>query len=299
MSKKLLMLLTAMGTLTVTLIASPIVKNVTAQLDPSISFNLNGEKVMADSNALMYNDTLYLPVRALGTELGADIAYKDKVVYISIEDEKMAQLTEAQKTEMDTKSVEVPAEEVATIESATLKDISTDSKQLTILPAGAQDVPTNMIILNLDETTVITVDGKAATLADLSLGMELTVTHSLMMTRSLPPQTAAFTIEAKTTASEALPEFMILEDVQIVEITETPFGNQVLVGKNQNPESPEFQTILNVSEETSIHHEKNKMLYTVKDLEKGMKITVKHAPVMALSFPGQTAAYEIVILTQQ
>ncbi|MEG2546610.1 MAG: hypothetical protein RSA51_08630, partial [Niameybacter sp.] len=112
-------------------------------------------------------------------------------------------------------------------------------------------------------------------------------------------QTAAFTIEAKTTASEALPEFMILEDVQIVEITETPFGHQVLVGKNQNPESPEFQTILNVSEETSIHHEKNKMLYTVKDLEKGMKITVKHAPVMALSFPGQTAAYEIVILTQQ
>ena len=53
MSKKLLVMLTAMGTLSVTLIAAPIVKNVTAKIDPAISFELHGEKVMGDSEALI------------------------------------------------------------------------------------------------------------------------------------------------------------------------------------------------------------------------------------------------------
>ncbi|WP_053985380.1 stalk domain-containing protein [Niameybacter massiliensis] len=298
MSKKLLMLLTAMGTLSVTLIAAPIVKDVTAKLDPTITFNLNGEQVMKDSNALMYNDTLYLPVRAIGTELGAEINYKDKVVYIDTEETTMNE-ARTKGSESVEATETTPALEAVRIESATLKDIDADGTQLTILPAGKEDIAANMIILNLSEETTITVDGKEATLADLSLGMELSVSHSQMMTRSLPPQTPAFTVEAKTTTEgETLPESITLEDVQVVEVNKTNFGYQVTVGKNENPENPENQTILNVNDDTLIHHEKNKMIYKAEDLEKGMKVTVKHSPIMTLSLPGQTTAFEITILAQ-
>lgn len=304
MSKKLLMMLTAMGTLSVTLIAAPIVKDVTAKLDPSITFNLNGEKTMEDSQALMYNDTLYLPVRALGNELGAEIQYKDKVVYINTEDKATTDV--AAPNEMTAKAIEeaattTPASEVVTIESATIKDINKDSSQVTILPAGKEDDFASTIILNVNEDTVLTVDGKEATLADLSLGMEVSVTHSTVMTRSLPPQTTAFSICGKTTSTtpEALPEYMVLEDIQVVEVNKTKFGYQVVVGKNDSPEEITSQTILNVTDETFIHHEKNKMLYTVEDLEKGMKVSVKHSPIMTLSLPGQTAAFEITILAEQ
>ena len=291
MSKKLLMMLTAMGTLSVTLIAAPIVKDVAAKLDPSITFNVNGETTMKDSQALMYNDTLYLPVRALGNEFGAQIEYKDKVVYITTEDANTTEATE----------ITAPAKEAITIESATIKDINKEGTQVTILPAGKEDDFSNTIILNINKDTVFTVDGKPATLADLSLGMEVSVTHSAVMTRSLPPQTAAFSICGKTTSAtpEQLPEYILLEDVQVVEVNKTNFGYQVLVGKNQSPEDPAFQTILNVNEDTFIHHEKNKMRLTAEDLKKGMQLSVKHSPIMTLSFPGQTTAFEITILAEQ
>lgn len=304
MSKKLLMMLTAMGTLSVTLIAAPIVKDVTAKLDPTITFNVNGETTMKDSQALMYKDTLYLPVRALGNELGAEINYKDKVVYINTEDQVAtgaASTKEITKETTEATEITTPAKEVVTIESATIKNINKEGTQVTILPAGKEDDFANTIILNVNEDTTLTVDGKPATLADLSLGMEVSVTHSTAMTRSLPPQTAAFSIAGKTTATtpEKLPEYMVLEDVQVVEVNETKWGYQVVVGKNDSPNEITSQTILNVNDDTSIHHEKNKMLYTVKDLEKGMKVSVKHSPVMTMSLPGQTTAFEITILAQQ
>lgn len=295
MSKKLLMMLTAMGTLSVTLIAAPIVKDVTAKLDPTITFNVNGETTMKDSQALMYNDTLYLPVRALGNELGAQINYKDKVVYINTEDQVATAAATTKEIAKET------TQEAVTIESATIKNINKEGTQVTILPAGKEDDFSNTIILNVNEDITLTVDGKPATLADLSLGMEVSVTHSTVMTRSLPPQTAAFSIAGKTTSTtpEKLPEYMVLENVQVVDVNETKWGYQVVVGKNDSPNEITSQTILNVNDDTSIHHEKNKMLYTVKDLEKGMKVSVKHSPIMTMSLPGQTTAFEITILAQQ
>ncbi len=41
------------------------------------------KKLWAIPEALMYNDTLYVPVRAIGETLDADITYKNKVVSIT------------------------------------------------------------------------------------------------------------------------------------------------------------------------------------------------------------------------
>ncbi|MBU3812140.1 MAG: hypothetical protein H9893_10855 [Candidatus Niameybacter stercoravium] len=294
MSKKLLVMLTAMGTLSVTLVAAPIVKNVTAKIDPAISFELNGEKVMSNSEALMYNNTLYVPVRELGETLDAEITYKDKVVSITTEETTPLNTRETQEPATEI----VPALEAVTIDEATIMNVDVEGKQVSVLPAGKEDVYTNYIILNISEDTALTQDGTALTLNDLVKGMKVSVTHSSVSTRSLPPQTAAFTLNVLTEAEVKPLENVTLEDVQVVEVNETKFGYSVLVGRNENPEDIMNQTILHINEETVIKHEKNKAIYKASDLEKGMKLKVVHSPIMTLSIPGQTTAIEITILAQ-
>ncbi len=128
--------------------------------------------------------------------------------------------------------------------------------------------------------------------------MKVSVTHSSVSTRSLPPQTAAFTLNVLAEAEVKPLENVTLEDVQVVEVNETKFGYSVLVGKNESPEDIMNQTILHINEETVIKHEKNKAIYKASDLEKGMKLKVVHSPIMTLSLPGQTTAIEITILAQ-
>ena len=148
MSKKLLVMLTAMGTLSVTLIAAPIVKNVTAKIDPAISFELNGEKVMGDSEALMYNDTLYVPVRAIGETLDADITYKNKVVSITTGETDL-QTASSNTKESQVSTTEITPElEAVTIDEATIMSVDVESKQVGVLPAGKEDVFTNYIIVS-------------------------------------------------------------------------------------------------------------------------------------------------------
>ena len=291
MSKKLLVMLTAMGTLSVTLVAAPIVKNVTAKIDPSISFNLNGESVLKDSEALMYNDTLYLPVRALGDTLDASIDYKDKVVYITTEKATSGNSKATKASETNT------IQDAVTIAEAKIKEIDLEGKQVTILPAGLEDVYTNYIILNIDDTSVLTNADAPIALKDLSEGITVSVTHSAAMTRSLPPQTAAYSINVLATEAPVL-ENVTLEDVQIAEVKKTDSGYCVVVGKNASPEDMNSQTIILVNEDTVIRHEKNKRIYTPEDLEKGMKVKVVHSPIMTLSLPGQTLGFEIVILAE-
>lgn len=296
MSKKLLVMLTAMGTLSVTLVAAPIVKNVTAKIDPAISFNLNGEKVMKDSEALMYNDTLYLPVRALGDTLDAGIEYKDKVVYITTEETNEVATA-------NTKEVSAPVEDATpaleTIAEAKIIEVDVTGNQVTLLPAGLEDIYTNYIILNISEESVLKQDNTVITLEDLEEGMRISATHSPLSTRSMPPQTAAFTLTVFTEAKPVAPlANETLEDIQVVEVTETKDGYQVLVGPNASPEDLMQQTILLVSKETVIKHEKDKSIYTAADLKKGMKITAVHKPIMTMSIPGQTPTVEITILAE-
>ncbi|MGL4800485.1 MAG: stalk domain-containing protein [Cellulosilyticaceae bacterium] len=91
--------------------------------------------------------------------------------------------------------VEVPAlPESITIESAVIKAINADSKQVTLLPAGKEDVYTNYVILNVDtDKTFIhhEINKRAYRFEDLTVGTKVRVEHSPIMTMSLPPQTPA------------------------------------------------------------------------------------------------------------
>ena len=288
MSKKLLVMLTAMGTLSVTLVAAPIIQNVTAKIDPAISFELNGEKVMKDSKALMYNDTLYVPVRALGETLDADISYANKVVSIQTDQEEQ--------TSANTKNSQPISVEVTNVElnEAVILNVDTETNQVEVLPAGQEDLPANYISLRVTENTTITKDDATITLDQLQPGMTISARHGEASTRSLPPTAEAFTLRVLKEA--ATPENVTLKNVEILEVNETEAGYSLLIAQENGTETQ--QIILHISEDTSIKHEKDKRIYKASDLTKGMKLNVVHGPAMTLSLPGQATAIEIVILAQ-
>ena len=295
MSKKLLVMLTAMGTLSVTLVAAPIIQNVTAKIDPAISFELNGEKVMKDSKALMYNDTLYVPVRALGETLDADISYANKVVSIQTDQEEQ---TSANTKNSQPISTEVSNVEVTNVElnEAVILNVDTETNQVEVLPAGQEDLPANYISLRVTENTTITKDDATITLDQLQPGMTISARHGEASTRSLPPTAEAFTLRVLKDAEVATPENVTLKNVEILEVNETEAGYSLLIAQENGTETQ--QIILHISEDTSIKHEKDKRIYKASDLTKGMKLNVVHGPAMTLSLPGQATAIEIVILAQ-
>lgn len=264
--------LTAVGvlsTMSLTAIATPIIQEVSANLRKDITFTLNGEKVLEGASTLQYNDTTYIPARVLIEELGFKVDYKDGNIAIT------------QATNTATRNVEgieqLPELEGVPISQATIKSINKTDKQVLIVTADEREIMLNTGELDLTE---------------LAVDMTVRVIHSPAMTRSLPPQTAAFEI---TPVQEVKPlENVTLENVVIAEISED--GKTITVGQSENPEDPNNQTILHLSEETVIKHHMNKMLYKAEALEKGQKLTVVHSPIMTLSLPGQTTAIEIILM---
>ncbi|MEG1830177.1 MAG: hypothetical protein RR309_12345, partial [Cellulosilyticaceae bacterium] len=80
--------LTAIGvlsTMSLTAIAAPILQEVSATLRKDITFTLNGEKTLEGTNVIMYENSAYLPLRALGDELGMKIDYVDGEIKITNE----------------------------------------------------------------------------------------------------------------------------------------------------------------------------------------------------------------------
>ncbi|MGL4345796.1 MAG: stalk domain-containing protein [Cellulosilyticaceae bacterium] len=302
---RVLMAVGAVGAMSITAIAAPILKEVNATLKSDMKYVINGEAALAGTDALVYDNTTYLPVRKIAEALDAKVEYKDGIIAITTGTGANTRTVEVPVTEVTEENNKMEAVEAVTIESATIKSIDLESKQVTILPDGQKDEATSYIVLNMGEDTSIThfKARRLFALEDLKEGMKVSVTHSPMMTRSMPPQTPAFNVtildELSTftdaPAEEVAPlENVVLKDVVIAEISED--GKTITVGKTIDPQDLANQTILHITEDTVIKHHKNKKAYTAADLEKGQKLEVTHSPIMALSFPGQTTAFEIVIM---
>lgn len=260
-----------LSTMSLTAIAAPILQEVSATLRKDITFTINGEKTLDGASTLVYNDTTYIPVRALVEELGLQVNYENGNIAISAPSEQSSRNTS---TDVIDATELTPALESVFIPEATITAISEDGEQVTIQTADDMT-----IILNVGTLDI----------SNLEVDMKVSVTHSPAMTRSLPPQTAAFEINELT---ETVLEEVELKDVEIVEIN----GNSLTVGNIEDPSNPYAQTIIHLKDETPIVHEKNKRLYTQEDLEVGQKLTVIHEPIMTLSLPGQTTAIKIILV---
>lgn len=166
-----------------------------------------------------------------------------------------------------------------------------DLKENTI---SVEDDTLGEVIVHISEDTVITNAGKPAEKEDIKPDSLIHILYSPVMTMSLPPQTTAVKIEVNPNAPvevEGDTEGENAEQSAAFEgtIKEVMSKDEILVEING------VDTVLILSDETNIHHERNKMKYTAEDLEAGMKISGQHSTLVAESMPPQIAVFEIVI----
>ncbi|MGM9551017.1 MAG: hypothetical protein ACI3XA_02060 [Clostridia bacterium] len=122
------------------------------------------------------------------------------------------------------------------------------------------------------------------TAEDITVGSLVKVYYSEAMTRSLPPQTYAKEVvflnsEANVEEKEALQAFTVTEK-----------GENYILAKNETMGEVMFR----VNEETFFHHEKNRRLYTIEDVEIGTTLKIDFSQVMTASIPPQVTAYEVI-----
>lgn len=169
------------GVLGASVIATPVLEKVSAYYNKNIAYTLNGEPVLDGKGGLVYNDSVYVPIRAVSEALGVHVNYEDGVVM----------LDNVYATDVDPETI-LPLENVF-IESVDIVEIDQQNKKLTVVPTGQEAVLENFIILNVSDQTVITHE-KVRPIYDFSVlkeGMKVKVEHSPIMTMSLPGQTAA------------------------------------------------------------------------------------------------------------
>ncbi|MDO4563727.1 MAG: stalk domain-containing protein [Clostridia bacterium] len=149
------------------------------------------------------------------------------------------------------------------------------------------DTEIGEVVLHVWEETQIVRDNLPAALGDIKEGDVINVLYSPAMTMSLPPQTTALIIELEPSASDDGVELQTVELTGTIESADE--DDSVLL----NSDGTTYRLI--ISDETNIHHAKNKMRYTAADLEEGMTVSAIVSSAMTRSIPAQCAAYEIVI----
>lgn len=216
--------------------------------------------VSLGSAPILVNDsTTYVPVSFLSEILGAEY---------TVEGDKL---------------------DVIQMSPVTVKTV--DLKENTI---SVEDDTLGEVIVRISEDTVITNAGKPAEKEDIKADSLIHILYSPVMTMSLPPQTTAVKIEVNPNAPVEVEGDTEGENVQQSvafegTIKEVMSEDEILVEINGE------DTVLILSDETNIHHERNKMKYTAGDLEAGMNISGQHSMAMTRSLPPQTVAFEIVI----
>ncbi len=160
-----------------------------------------------------------------------------------------------------------------------------------LVTIGNPETDADAMALVISDETVITksVDRRIYKIDDLEVGMEISGTHAEAMTMSIPPQTAALTVQIAV-AEEEITEEIISEGIEISGTITAIEEELVTVSYGENQE-----IVLVVTEETAITKGLDRRIYKIDDLTVGMSITAVHSEAATMSIPPQSAAFSIAI----
>lgn len=141
------------------------------------------------------------------------------------------------------------------------------------------------VTLVVGKNTVIRDEaGQEKSLKDLKEGMKIDALASSRMTRSLPPQTAAYEIQIQKEKQYQTTETRVLM---------TDIRNQILY--TRIPRQPSKQIKFIISKETRILNRRGMPIH-LWNLRRGQFVRVQYADFLTNSIPPQTTAYRIQIL---
>lgn len=153
-------------------VAKPVMQKITAYLNSSVEYIIDGEEVLEDAKTINYKGKNYVSVAELVNVLGKEVKSEGNKVIIST----------SNTSEIDDKIV---------IGKAVIKDIN--GEQVSILPNGLEDKVENYLILNIDDKTIIRhqINKRIYSVEGLKEGMLIKVVNVSQMTMSLPAQISA------------------------------------------------------------------------------------------------------------
>lgn len=171
-----------------------------------------------------------------------------------------------------------------------IEDISSDGSNVLVTVSYTECVECNrrsrQVRLVVGNRTIIWDEsGNRISGNDLRAGMVIDASFSAAMTRSIPPQAAAYTIRV---VSQPEPE-----NVTIGRIISVNRQNRSIT--TVSPEN-QFSVIrFNVAEDAGIRNSFGRPV-SFDNLVPGLRIRVQHAPFMTASIPPQTTAFDIQVI---
>lgn len=151
-------------------------------------------------------------------------------------------------------------------------------------PRGRQTEQTVRLAIG-PNTIVLNTNGVPIRASSLSKGMIINAVYSSAMTRSIPPQAAAYFITVVRRAPA--------ENVTIGRILEVDRGNRSFTTIGDRGPSSIIQ--FNTSDNT-VFRDRNGRPMNFNRLNPGMRVRVRHANFMTASIPPQTTAFEVRVL---
>ncbi len=159
------------------------------------------------------------------------------------------------------------------------------------VPAGFGLINIEIVTLVVDRNTVIrNRRGNRIGVRDLNPGDIVDASFSAAMTRSIPPQSRAFTITVVRENANPLPVFPNIVEDRIAEIDR---NNNFLITGNPNDMMSQIRFV--VSDTTEIYDRRGNRI-RLRDLRPGQMVRVEHADFMTASIPPQTTAFRIWVI---
>lgn len=160
---------------------------------------------------------------------------------------------------------------------------------------GQMDIRLNItdetILANAANKSVLdNAAGETIALSDIKKGDVVDAIYSEMMTRSLPPQSAAKRILLTDLKPEDIvkpAEFMALGG-KVVEVTE----DQITVLPTDKEDDVMNYVVLNVGDKTVFQDDAGKAI-SLKDIKKGDSVFARHSMIMTMSIPPQTPTFVV------
>lgn len=274
------------SSLSIATIASPILENIKAQYHHGITYELDGNPVMDGQGGIMYKGKVYVPLRSVSETLGVEINYENGKVYmLSVPknfENKLPVADNTGDTITDSKLLFTEGQII---------NISEDFEQITLKTNDGSELILNTNNKGADKKTEVKheVNKRMYQLEDLEIGMSILAEHSAAMTKSLPAQTETYKITILPQNDVVAPEQTVTTKGEILQVDTE---NLSILVKDENNQ----EILFNLNENSTVKHEKNKRAYTIKDLEKGMTVSIDHSLAMTLSLPPQSSAFAITIL---
>lgn len=181
------------------------------------------------------------------------------------------------------------AQNVKITESNILKKYVLDN-ELYILVGDANSVSKQILFVLSENVKIRNQYGKTIGFNDLIVGQKIKVEHSSSMSKSLPPQCVAYSIEIVDDYNIEFIDDAIIEEINVKNKNIT-ISYEVIVGKRVY----EYSHILVVDSDTIIL-DKNGKAIALSSLKTGMVIDVEHELLAILSSPPKSYAHKINIV---